>query len=539
MPRGCRFDARMPRRLARWLPCALLPWSALLSAEAPAAAPLRFDVLVYLVEGNSVLSTPEIERAVYPFLGPQRSVQEIEAARAALEKAYQQRGYLTVSVELPEQQVENGEVRLQVVEGRVEKLRVTGARYHLPSTIREGLPSLAAGSVPQFGQVQQELADLGRQPDRRLTPLLRPGKAPGTLEVELQVEEQLPLHGTLEANSKQSPNTVAGRLEGGLRYDNLFQLGHTLGLNWILAPGNPDHADILTLNYGLPFAGGDYAYAFITRSDSDVPTGVGGATVVKGTSLGARYRIDLPNRGGLFSHGFSFGVDHKDNQDDLTQAGLLVPRSLKYWSLAARYDQSRFDSGDGVTANFDLNLTLGIRGLAERTVDCDGVPTDQFACKRFNAQPNFMVWRAAAEQRRPLWSGWTLRLRGEAQWANGPLVSQEQYGSGGSSSVRGYQEYEQFGDQGGLLSLELGTPPFWQWSALKFSALGFVERGQAWLIDALPGEDASMALASYGLGLAAEGDGFSSRFEWGMPLFSTSHTRRNDGLFYLSARGEF
>ena len=70
-------------------------------------------------------------------------------------------------------------------------------------------------------------------------------------------------------------------------------------------------------------------------------------------------------------------------------------------------------------------------------------------------------------------------------------------------------------------------------------ALGFVERGQAWLIDALPGEDASMALASYGLGLAAEGDGFSSRFEWGMPLFSTSHTRRNDGLFYLSARGEF
>ncbi len=279
MPRGCRFDARMPRRLARWLPCALLPWSALLSAEAPAAAPLRFDVLVYLVDGNSVLSTPEIERAVYPFLGPQRSVQEIEAARAALEKAYQQRGYLTVSVELPEQQVENGEVRLQVVEGRVEKLRVTGARYHLPSTIREGLPSLAAGSVPQFGQVQQELADLGRQPDRRLTPLLRPGKAPGTLEVELQVEEQLPLHGTLEANSKQSPNTVAGRLEGGLRYDNLFQLGHTLGLNWIVAPGNPDHADILTLNYGLPFAGGDYAYAFITRSDSDVPTGVGQNTI--------------------------------------------------------------------------------------------------------------------------------------------------------------------------------------------------------------------------------------------------------------------
>ena len=50
---------------------------------------------------------------------------------------------------------------------------------------------------------------------------------------------------------------------------------------------------------------------------------------------------------------------------------------------------------------------------------------------------------------------------------------------------------------------------------------------------------ASVAIIFGTVGLAAEGDGFSSRFEWGMPLFSTRHTRRNDGLFYLSARGEF
>lgn len=502
------------------------------------AAP-RFDVFEYLIEGNTVLDAAAIERAVYPFLGPQRSVQDVEQARAALEKEYQEQGYLTVSVELPEQRINTGEVKLRVVEGSVEKLRVTGAQYHLPSKIREGAPSLAAGSVPQFTEVQQELAALGRQPDRRLTPLLRPGKTPGKLEVELQVDDQLPLHASVEVNNKQSPNTVEGRVESSLRYDNLFQRGHSLGLNWIVAPNNTKHANILTANYGVPFDSGDYAYAFITQSDSDVPSGIGGGTVVKGTSLGMRYRIDLPNYGGAFGHGFSFGADYKDNKDDLTQSGLVVPRSLKYWSFAARYDQTRFDAGDGVTTAFDANLTLGIRGLAARTVDCDGVQADQFACKRFNAKPNFMVWRVGLDHRRPVWSDWKLRARTEAQFANGPLVSQEQYGTGGSDSVRGYKEYEQFGDRGALLSLELGSPLLGQWDDVSITALGFVERSQVWLLDALPGEDNSVPLGSYGLGLRADGKRFSSRLEFGVPVFATSKTQRRDGRLHMSVKLQF
>lgn len=535
------------RRLAALLTTSTLliaspfgPASAL--AQEPArqdAAEHRFDVLEYLVEGNTVLPATAIERAVYPFLGPQRSLRDIEQARAALEKTYQDAGYLTVSVELPEQRVNEGEVTFRVVQGSVEKLRVSGAQYHLPSKIREGVPSLAVGSVPQFTEVQEELAALGRQPDRRLTPLLRPGKAPGKLEVEMKVDDQLPLHASLEVNNKQSVNTVAGRAEAALRYDNLFQRGHSLGFNWVVAPSNPNHANILTANYGLPFASGDYAYAFVTRSDSDVPSGIGGGTVVKGTALGLRYRVNLPSFGGAFAHGVSFGVDYKDNKDDLTQSGLVVPRSLRYGSFAARYDQTRMDSGDGVTSSFDANLTVGLRGLADRMVDCDGTPTDQFACKRFNAKPNFMVWRVAADHRRPLWGDWNLRARAEAQVANGPLVSQEQYGVGGSDSVRGYYEYEQFGDNGALLRLELASPVVGWLGDVGFKGLGFAERGQVWLIDALAGENSSVQLASYGFGLRGESKWLTTRLEWGLPLFATRSTQRNDARIYLSVKLQF
>lgn len=511
-------------------------------AQEPArqeATEHHFDVLEYLVEGNTVLSATAIERAVYPFLGPQRLLRDVEQARAALEKAYQDEGYLTVSVELPEQRINEGEVRLRVVEGSVEKLRVAGAKYHLPSTIRKGVPSLALGNVPQFAEVQEELAELGRQPDRRVTPLLRPGKAPGKLEVELKVDDQLPLHASLEANNKRSVNTVEGRVEAALRYDNLFQRGHSLGFNWVVAPRNREHADILTANYGIPFASGDYAYAFVTRSDSDTPTGIGGGTVVKGTSMGLRYRRALPAFGGAFAHGLSLGVDYKDNKDDLTQSGLVVPRSLRYGSFAARYDHTQFDAGDGVTTSFDANMTVGLRGLSDRMVDCDGVRTDQFACKRHNATPGFMVWRFGADHRRPVWGDWSLRARAEAQFASGPLVSQEQYGVGGSDSVRGYYEYEQFGDHGGLLRLELASPVIGWLGGVGVKGMGFAERGQVWLIDALAGEDSTVRLGAWGFGLRAESKWLSTRLEWGVPVFATKRTVRGDSRIYLSVKANF
>lgn len=499
----------------------------------------RFDVFEFVVEGNTVLSAEAIERAVYPLLGPQRTVADVEKARAELEKTYQDQGYLTVSVEIPEQKVGEGAVRLRVVEGSVEKLRVKGAQYHLPSKIRESTPSLAEGGVPHFPEVQAELAALGRQSDRRITPLLRPGKTPGKLDVELDVDDQLPLHGSVELNNKQSANTVEGRVEASLRYDNLFQRGHSVGLNWIVAPDNPDHANILSANYGLPLANGDYASIFATWSDSDTPAGLGGSTVVKGTSTSLRYRFSLPTRGAGFAHGLSVGFDYRNNRDDLNQNGLLIPRSLRYAALAARYDHVRPDGGDGVTTAFDASLSLGIRGLSDRIVDCDGTPTDQFACKRFNAKPNFMAWRFSVDHRRPVWSNWNLRARAEAQWANGPLVSQEQFGLGGADSVRGYYEYEQFGDRGMLLRLEATSPVFGWLGDVGLKGLGFVERGQAWLVDALPGEDDALALGSVGLGLQAESKWLSGRLVWGLPLLTTNRTRRHDDRLHIAIKMQF
>ena len=95
-------------------------------AEAPTdeQPPADFDLLELRVKGNTLIDSKQVGRAVYPFLGPKKTIDTVESARAALEKLYQSLGYQTVAVDIPEQDVKNGIVYLQVVEGKVSRLRV-------------------------------------------------------------------------------------------------------------------------------------------------------------------------------------------------------------------------------------------------------------------------------------------------------------------------------------------------------------------------------------------------------------------------------
>src|SRR5580704_9418755 len=79
------------------------------STQPPAQnTPTKFDVLELRVQGNTVLDARSIESAVYPFTGPAKQMGDVEAARAALERAYHDHGFGTVFVDIPEQSVDDG-----------------------------------------------------------------------------------------------------------------------------------------------------------------------------------------------------------------------------------------------------------------------------------------------------------------------------------------------------------------------------------------------------------------------------------------------
>ena len=118
---------------------------------------------------------------------------------------------------------------------------------------------------------------------------------------------------------------------------------------------------------------------------------------------------------------------------------------------------------------------------------------------RAGAKASWDVWRAGATLTRALPAGWTARGLVEGQIAGEPLISGEQFGLGGASSVRGFSEREISGDEGVRASVELWSPSVRRTGLrfLLFADVGRVSR-EGERVLGTPDDD---SIASIGAGL--------------------------------------
>lgn len=429
-------------------PVALL--LGLVSLVQPCAAQeLQFPIYEFEVRGNSLLGTDAIESSVMPHMGEAQTLKNVEAARAALAQAYQDAGYLTVVVAIPEQNVDSGVVRLQVTEASVERLRVVGAQYTRPSALAQRLDQVQEGRVPNFNVLQQQLESVNRSADLKVSPVLKAGKAPGTVEIQLDVDEQLPLHGSAEISNRQSPNTTPTRLSAALRYDNLWQAGHSLGMTLQTSPEQPSETGVLTANYMLPLGiGGDALTTYLVSSRSQFASLAGGGSLGASDTLGVKYAQAFGAQDG-FIQTLTWGADYKHIlQSDV---GGLRENDLRYLPLSLGYRGLWL--GQPQPTVVDANLVLGARGLL-------GNSDHQFEAKRAQALSSFAAlragWQGFAEL--PGYANWTIGAKFEGQLASGALLPSEQFVAGGVDSVRGYLEGERSGDQALRASFEISSP---------------------------------------------------------------------------------
>lgn len=442
------------------------------SAE-PAPEQRRVDVFEYRIDGNTVLSAADIETAVQPFLGPQRLVAEIQQARTALEQKYRSKGYETVAVEIPEQDVRTGVVRFNVVELSVGRLRVTGSKYYSPDLIRERVPSLAEGTVPRYDLVSKDIAAINNARDRTITPTLRAGTTPGTVDVDLEVEDHAPMHGSVEVNDRYSTQTSRLRAVASMSYANLWQRDHSLSLQVQATPEDLKESFLVSASYLAPLPGTRASLVvYGMHSDSDVAA-VGGIDVLgKGDILGVRAVLPLPGGGQTFTHSVLAGLDYKNFKEDLILGADKAATPIDYIPMTVEYSMSAL-AWAGST-DFRTGLTWGTRGLASTN--------DEFARKRDEARANFIYLRADLTRTQKLPKDFLGILSLSAQLADEPLISNEGFSIGGLDSVRGYAESQSLGDSGIRASLQLETPSlsgrfgasFNEWRVFAFGDWGRV-----------------------------------------------------------------
>jgi hemolysin activation/secretion protein len=199
----------------------------------------RFSVNQYLINGNTILPPTALGQAITNIdgaFGTNVGFDGIETVVTELGKAYHERGYVTVAVNVPQQKLTNATVKLQVLEGRLADIKVAGNHYFSSNNVMRSMPSLHTNTVLNGPIFNAELNRANANQDRQIYPVIGPGPEPGTSELTLNVKDRLPFHAKLELNNQASPGTPELRLNGSAIVDNLWQRDHSLGVQYGFSP---------------------------------------------------------------------------------------------------------------------------------------------------------------------------------------------------------------------------------------------------------------------------------------------------------------
>ena len=512
---------------------------------APEAPPApqgpSFPIERFEVTGNTLLTPSQVEQALAPFEGTGKSIADVEAARDALRKRYEADGFLTVAVTIPQQTVESGTVRLDVVEGRIGTVTVKNDGVHWVSDqrITNGFQHVVPGAVVRQEDFQEDLIRANRSRDARVRPELSAGKEPGDVDVALVVDDRLPLHGSVAYHNDHTAGSPKTRLDATLSYSNLWGLGHEAGVFYQFVPDPQDFNDVQIWagSYRAPMPWNEDQQLFLYYANSDttnaVATGGGLSVLGKGTTTGVRFMVPLPRpeTWKRFTHEFTIGADYKDIDNTVSSSDVELVTPIHYlpflvaWSGTHAGDQAITSARVGLGFNFAGMVDGGTkndfqvnRGGLDPHSPVDGdyhvvslslgsvvrMPAilDTLAAGRFIDFP---------KPRKSFADDWVLSLRARGQVADQPLVATEQFGAGGVDTVRGYLDREKTGDDAYLMQVELQTPFYNHLLGGvlggrlddRIQLFGFWNDSQLWLLPDPVTNATRDRLASFGFGLRA------------------------------------
>lgn len=454
----------------------------------PAAATdsTRFFVSRIEVEGAHLLSEGEIGKLVNPWQGQIVSLADLDRVAMGIQQEYHQRGYVSTQAFLPPQDIVDGQVRIQVVEGHVGQIAIEGNRYYRARVVARTLEQ-QPGDLFNLKTLQDDLNRSNRLNRFKLKATLRPGEMPGETDVRIQVAEPPPLQITGMFNNQGRPFIGVNRWGSELNLYSVTGNDDRLTLQWQEADGTR----ILLGSYAVPLnrRGTEIGASFAT-SHVDVDLGIEGQPSITGRAINYGLSVSQPldrDRVWTADAGFNWRRVESFFDGDLTARSDI--RSLQAGLNFNKYD--RF----GRTFS-RVQLTYGPQWMGAR---------DKF-------------WKGEAFLTRliTLPKDNLLILRATGQYSRQPLPGAEGFQIGGAFNVRGYSEGLLLGDRGYTLGLEHRWPvPFLKRIAPKMASrtqgVFFLDVGQAWLDKDNPGfipgrsdKPSQTLLAGAGVGLRTQ-----------------------------------
>ncbi len=535
-PQGNPNQDRFPQSLPTPAPLAPEPQPPLQptptptpeSTETPSTETIQVQKIEVL--GSTLFNSAALNPIIQPLEGRTVTFTELKKAADAITQLYLNQGYITSRAVLVDQKVTNGIIKIQVIEGGLEKIEVQGTKRLNSSYVRSRI-ALGAGKPLSTAKLEEQLKIL------RIDPLisnveasLQPGNSLGQSILIVRVTEANPFDANISIDNYSPPSVGSERLGLSATHRNLTGMGDELGISYYFSTQGV--SNIYDFTYKVPLNPMNGTLQLRTSiNNNQVIEPKFKALNIRGESelYEISYRQPLV-RSLREEFALSLGFSYQDGQT-FTFAG---PTPFGFGPDTQGNSRTRvFKFGQDyvrrdTTGAWALRSLFSVgTGVFDATTNPSPIPDGRF-----------FSWLAQVQRVQRLNQNNLLIAQAELQLAPNGLLPSQQYIIGGGQSVRGYRQNARAGDNGIKFSLEdritvqkdaAGN------AMLQFAP--FVDLGYIWNVDTNPNLlQSQQFLAGTGLGILFQPlPNLNLRLDYAVPLINLQDrgiNAQDDGLYF-------
>jgi hemolysin activation/secretion protein len=460
----------------------------------PGAGP-KFIVKQFKVTGNTLIDDDILAPVLDTGDGMEVTLGILHLIAQEITSLYAMNGYVLTRAYVPEQEIENGVVTIQVVEGKLGKIEVNGNEKFTREEIQARLQPLQGDPALKESTLEKYLLGLNAIPGLKVKAVLKPGEVFGTSDLTLQTEESRTYRIAFDADNFGSRFTGVQRYGLTGEAGSLLRLGDRFSVRGVKS--NEDQ-NFINPSYSIPI--GPYGTT-ATLSYVFTEFNLGGQLAV--LNAGGRANI------------FTADVSHTFHQTRSSEFHLSLGGEIRNFENGLAGTPSSDDKlrdaylaaggffKDPLRARTFYNLRLQ-QGFSESDISD---PLNS----RFQGRGDALVSSFDVTRYQSTFLGKTyLMVLAKGQVVSKRVLSPDQFAIGGFGSVRGYPLAEAAGDNGFVVSAELVIPFPFKVTVLNsprkvqldqvLSFFAFIDHGKVFIKDPQPGEK-DKELNGLGLGM--------------------------------------
>jgi hemolysin activation/secretion protein len=431
--------------------------------DAGAKASATVMVMGFRLNGLSALQEEDAQAILRPYIGQTMAIDGMHRVAEKLEAWIRAQGLFAARAYVPPQELKDGIVQIQVIEGKVDGIDVKRApETRLPESVFRNTmtQALPPGTPLHQEKLERGLLILNDLPATSSRAVLAPGKEMGASRVVIEAAQGPIMIGSAELDNTGGRFTGDWRAGGGVTLNDPYGFGD----QWSLRGSTSRGSSFGRVAYSAPLGtdgwkGGaaliESRYKLCCDSSVTALGSSGEASALSGFVSYPVIRTRMKNlsvTGNLASREF---INHSPDSEKKTRTqGLAIAGD---WS-----DMTGF-FGQGAFTTYSLQWTRG-KALTNDPAD----PTTSKTAGHFDKWGGQLTHLLRFSNTAAIYAGLT------TQWAGKNLDSSEKFALGGPQGVRAYPGGEGSGDEAWLLNLEWRQELERDWRVVGFVDVGEV-----------------------------------------------------------------